>query len=112
MKVIKESRMQNGIEIYIEDWRENYPFYKTLSIAAYPVSKNTGKWGWIRGGEKFRLGLSSNFESDDQVYAIFEQLEKGEVKLEELYSHYYNGNKDKYYMGLIDCFSPEYNPEW
>lgn len=112
MKVIKESRMQNGIEIYIEDWRENYPFYKTLSITAYPVAKNTGKWGWIRGGEKFRLGLSRNFESDDQVYAIFEQLEKGEVKLEELYSHYCNGNKDKYYMGLIDCYSPEYNPEW
>ena len=111
MKVIKESKMPNGIKIYIEDWRENYPFYKTQSITAYPVARNTGKWRWVRSGKKFRLGLE-NFESDEQVYAIFERLEKGEIKLEELHKHYYWGNRDKYFMGLIDCFSPDYNPEW
>lgn len=112
MKVIKESKMPNGIEIKIEDWTKDYSCYDTLSIAAYPIAKNTGKWGWVRGGEKFRLGLSRNFESNDQVYTVFKQLENGEVKLEELHNHYGNCGKDKYYMGLINCFSPEYNPEW
>lgn len=112
MKVVKESKMLNGIEIQIEDWKSDYSCVDTLSIAAYPPARNTGKWGWVQGGKKFRLGLSRCFDNDEQVYSIFEQLENGKVKLEELHRHYGNCGKDKYYMGLIDCFSPEYNPEW
>lgn len=99
MKVIKRSKMPNGIGIQIEDWRENYSFIKTLEIACYPKAKNTSKSGWIQANKKFRLKLE-NFDDDKQVEKIFSQLETGEIKLESLSKHFSDGKKDEYYLGL------------
>ena len=46
MKVLKTGEMPNGTAIQLEDWREDYPtVWDTVSIGAYPIAKNTGKWG-------------------------------------------------------------------
>ena len=101
MKVIKRSKMPDGTKIQIEDWKEDYPgIFDVLTLAAYPKAKNTGKCQWTKKGEEFRLELSRELKTDEFVEELFEKLEKGEVKLEELDKHYWNGDKDRYYMGL------------
>ena len=101
MVVIERSFMPDGTKIQIEDWREDYPdIVNTISIAAYPKAKNTGKYQWTRKGEPFRLELSREFKTDEFVEELFDQLKNGKVQLETLDKHYYNGNKDRYYMGL------------
>lgn len=51
MKVIERATMPNGTEIQLEDWSdknaEKFPELYGLMIGAYPIAKNTGKYGWI-----------------------------------------------------------------
>lgn len=110
MKVIRKSNTPNGTNIQIEDWREKYPFIKTLEIAVYPKAKNTSKYGWVKNNEKFRLGLV-NFNSDEEVETIFEKLESGEIVLEELTEHFREGHKDKFYLGLVNTEEIEQEQE-
>ena len=100
MKVLERAKMPDGTDIQIEDWRENYGSQKTLTIAAYPLAKRQGRYGWVRLNEKFRLDLSRGFSSDREVMLIYKALQNGEITLEELHEHYWNGDKDRYYMGL------------
>lgn len=55
-KIIDEAVMLDGTRIQLEDWHtENSKKYPTLhgyTIGAYPVAKNTDKWGLIRTGKK------------------------------------------------------------
>lgn len=64
MKVIERATMPDGAEIYLEDWSdkntEQFPDLYGLTIVAYPIAKNTGKYGWIRSGESFRIHISQN----------------------------------------------------
>lgn len=100
MKVLERSVMPNGIKIQLEDWKEVYPnSTKTISIGAYPIAKNESYF--VKRNENFRLTLSRNFSSDDEVRIIFESLIGGFLTLEELSDHYRDGDKDRYYMGLI-----------
>jgi len=46
------------------------------------------------------LDLSRGFSSDREVMLIYKALQNGEITLEELHEHYWNGDKDRYYMGL------------
>lgn len=101
MKVIEKSQMPDGTYIQMEDWREDYPFFKTFDIGTYPKARNTSKSGFINNNKTFRLGLT-RFENDEQVEKIFNQLEKGEITLEDLSEHFENGHKDKFYLGLVD----------
>ena len=56
MKTIERATMPNGTTIYLEDWSdkntEQFPDLYGLMIGAYPIAKNTGKYGWIRSGEE------------------------------------------------------------
>ena len=101
-KILQKDVMPDGTNIQIEDWKEVYPFEKTVKIGAYPLAKNSGRHGWIQRNEKFRLELSRNFNSDKEVYSIYEALTNGSVKLEDLDDHYYHGDRDRFYLGLID----------
>ncbi len=110
MKIVRKSQMPNGTQIQIEDWRENYSFIKTFEIGTYPKAKNSSKSGYICSNETFRLTLT-RFENDEQVEKIFNQLEKGEIMLEELSEYFYNGHKDKFYLGLVDSEEIERDQE-
>ena len=101
MKIVKKSKMPDGTDIQIEDWKNVYSHIKTLSIATYPKAKNTSMSGFIERNKTFRLELSK-LENDEQVENIFNELEKGTISLEELSDYFYNGHKDMYYLGMVD----------
>lgn len=99
MTVLERTKMPDGTEIQLENWKEDLPhIFDTLSIGAYPKAKR-GRY-WIREDEPFRLDLARGFTSDDMVRETFSALELGAITLEELDEHYWNGNKDRYFMGL------------
>lgn len=101
MKVIKKSQMPDGTKIQIEEWKDNYTHNNTLTIGTYPIAKNTSTSGYIEKNKTFRLELS-NLKDDEQVESVFNQLEKGSISLEELCDYFYNGHKDKYYLGIVE----------
>ena len=98
-KILRKDTTPNGEKIQLEDWKEVYPtIEKTIKIAAYPVAKNGGYW--IHKGDTFRLELSRNFSTDREVIHTFIGLVSGELSLDDLTTHYWNTDKDLYYMGL------------
>ena len=106
MKVLEKFTMSNGVEVQLEDWHDkNTPGYPNLygfTIAAYPVALRSGKY-WITAGDKFRLQISHNpynGYTEGKVLADFEALKRGEKSLEDLSDHFYNGEKDKWYLGM------------
>ena len=108
MKVLTRDKMPDGTAIQIEDWGDIYPtIYSTITIAAYPIAKNTSKYRWIESGSLFRLGLW-NFTSDEQVMEIYDKLKSGELSLKDLACHFYNGKNDEWYLGMIDRLSNEW----
>ena len=64
MKIIERATIPDGTEILLEDWSdkntEQFPDLYGLTIGAYPIAKNTGKYGWIRSGVPFHLSISQN----------------------------------------------------
>lgn len=101
MKILQKGITPDGINIQIEDWKENYSCFNTLTIGTYPIAKNSNSI-WIKVGKTFRLDLNRLFNSDDEVYETFKNLEEGKVTLEELSKHFWNCEKDMYYLGMID----------
>lgn len=101
-KILEKAEMPDGTKIQIEDWKSVYPdVFETMSIAAYPKAKHD-KGTWIRRGETFRLDLAKGFKNDLVVMELFMDLIHGKKKLEDLDKHYWNGDKDRYVMGLTD----------
>ncbi len=107
MKVIERAVMPNGTEIQLEDWSDKntseYPDLYGLQISAYPIAKNTGKFRWIEGGKKFRISIPMNQYtgySNDDVKADYEALKSGKKRLEDLAAHFWNGEKDMWYLGM------------
>lgn len=107
MKILEKGTMPNGTEIQLEDWSEHntaeYPDLHGMTIGAYPTAKNTGKYRWVQGGKKFRLSISKNSYADysnEQVKADYENLKSGRKKLEDLAPHFWNGQKDMWYLGM------------
>lgn len=107
MKVIERAVMPNGTEIQLEDWSEHniedFPNLYGLQIGAYPAAKNTGKCRWIEGGQTFRLTIAMNEYADyanKDVRKDYKALKNGEKSLEELASHFWNGKKDMWYLGM------------
>lgn len=83
MKVLERAKTPDGIDIQLEDWSdgntEEYLDLYGLDIGAYPVAKNTGKWGWVRGGETFRLTIAQNKYigyTNEMVKADYEALSR------------------------------------
>lgn len=106
MKVIERATMPDGTKIQLEDWSdkntEQFPDLYGMQIGAYPIAKNTGKY-WIQGGQLFRLTISQNKYqnySNDDVRTDFEALKNGTKSLEDLATHFWNGKKDMWYLGM------------
>ena len=109
MKIIDKTTLQNGTEIQLEDWTEHdteshsYGF----QIGAYPIAKNTGKYRWVEGGKKFRITIASNVYMgyyNDDVVSDYQELKKGEKSLDDLAKHFWNGEKDMWYLGMeVEC---------
>lgn len=100
MKIIERATMPDGTEINLEDWSHNNT---GLTIAAYPVAKNSGAYDWVRKGVPFRISISQNKYTDysnDDVRADFEALKNGTKSLEDLAAHFWNGEKDMWYLGM------------
>lgn len=107
MKVIEKYILQDGTKIQLEDWHdynsEEYPDLYGYVIGSYPIAKNTGKYGLVRSRHSFRLSVSINKYSsyfDQDVKNDFESLKNGSKKLQDLSDHFWNGDKDKWYLGM------------
>ena len=72
MKVIERANIPDGTEIWLEDWSdkntEQFPDLYGLQIGAYPIAKNTGKYGWIRERRKVPY-----FNLTEQIYGLFQR---------------------------------------
>ena len=107
MKIIERATMPDGTEIQLEDRSDKntqqFSDLYGLTIAAYPIAKNTGKYGWIRSGETFRISISQNKYTgyfNEDVRADFEALKNGTKSLKDLAEHFWNGKKDMWYLGM------------
>ena len=99
-KIIDTAVMSDGTKIQLEDWHsensEEYPNLYGYTIAAYPVAKNSGRSGWTRLGEEFRVTICRN-----------EALKNGAKTLADLKEYFRYKTKDEYYLGLNDI-EPEF----
>ncbi len=107
VKIIERTAMPNGTEIHLEDWSMNntliFPNLFGLMIAAYPIAKNTEKYGWVRSGQTFCLTIPMNQYArytNDYVKSDFEALKNGEKSLEDLAAHFWYGEEDMWYLGM------------
>lgn len=113
-KIIDKAVLSDGTKIQLEDWHsensEKYPDLHGYTIGDYPIAKNTSRSGWIRKDETFRLGIArseyANY-TDDMVLADYEALKNGTKTLADLREHFWNREKDAFYLDLIDK-----EPEW
>jgi len=107
MKIVKESTLKDGTHIQLEDWSghntEDFPNLYGLTIGAYPIAQRTGEYGLVESGKRFRLTISfnpyQNYTNKD-VLEDFQALIDGEKSLQDLAEHFWNGEKDKYYLGM------------
>lgn len=108
MKIIKKDTTPSGVQIQLEDWSEHnteeYPDLYGMTIAAYPIARNSGSYGIIRSHEKFRLQISTNKYANygnADVSADYDKLASGEKSLQDLAPHFWNGKKDEWYLGMM-----------
>lgn len=108
-KIIDKAVLSDGTEIQLEDWHTKntkaYPDLHGYTIGAYPIAKNTSKCGLIKTGESFRLSIARNEYAkytDDMVLTDYEALKNGTKTLADLREHFWNREKDAFYLGLID----------
>lgn len=106
MKILEKAVMPNGTEIQLEDWKDDntsdYPNLYGLTIGAYPIVKNTPN-KWDKDIKKFRLTIAMNHHTgytNEDVKADFEALKNGIKFLEDLANHFWNGEKDMWYLGM------------
>lgn len=107
MKVVERAVMPNGTEIQLEDWTEHntedFPNLYGLQIGAYPIARHTRKYRLIEERDNFRLTIAMNKYSgysNIDVRTDFKALKTGEKSLEDLASHFWNGKKDMWYLGM------------
>ena len=101
MRIVLKGEMPDGTCLQLEDWSENMG-HPDFVIGAYPVSQNTGRWGWVKKGETFRMSLE--FRGDKgKAETVFLELQEGRSlgEYEELFWH----PKYKFYLGLSDTES-------
>ena len=107
MQILEKFVMPNGVHIQLEDWSEDnteaYPTLHGMTIGAYPVSKHTGRYGWIKRGQPFRLSIHMSTYAgytNEQVKKDYEAIKAGEKKLEDLAPHFWNLEQDMWYLGM------------
>ena len=100
-KILERAVTPDGINIQIEDWTEIYPdTYKAYNIGCYPVAKQTGRYGLIKKGDKFRCNIE-NFTDNAKVKEVFELLKSGEKTIYDFEKNIID-LKYRYYLGLLE----------
>lgn len=106
-KIIDKYTLPNGIKIQLEDWHEEntkeFPKLYGYTIGCYPIAKNSSIF--VLAGETFRLSVSRNEYcgyTDEMVLADYESLKNGTKTIPDLRKHFWYGDKDAFYLGLID----------
>lgn len=81
MKVLLKGKMQDGTDIQIEEWNENYKFIPYGStLASYPISKISLQGQFSpKANEKYRIGF--NFKSEEETKQAFDNLLTGKNNL-------------------------------
>lgn len=105
MRVIENGHLPDGVHVQLESWDEPS---SSLVIAAYPIAQRSAG-ACIRGGYPFRLHIGSNQYTgytDEMVLADYYALISGEKSLCDLSEHFYNGEKDKWYLGMDTDYKP------
>lgn len=105
MRIIDSGVLPNGVDIQLESWGENG---SSLMIAAYPMAQRTCGF-WIRGGERFRLQISNNpytGYTDEMVQSDYFSLLRGEKSLCDLSENFWNGERDKWCLGMDTGYIP------
>jgi alpha-galactosidase/6-phospho-beta-glucosidase family protein len=77
MKVLDKRIIKDGTKIQIEDWSEDYSFYKYgYTLASYPESKRTHKGQFApKEGKIYRFDFK--FNSFQEVQQAFNELLEG-----------------------------------
>ena len=111
MKLLERSQTPDGITIQLEDWTDkntpDCPDLYGIEIGAYPVAVRSSSTGWIRAGEQFRLSISENKYRDygaEDVRNDYEALKNGSKTIKDLAAYFYNGEKDKYLLGMPSMY--------
>ena len=98
LDIIRKATMPDGTPIQFEKWD-----VMDYVIGAYPKAKATGKYGFVRKNETFRLTMA-RFENLEEAAGLFDGLRAGLLKLTDdvIQEHYWYPQKDRYYMGLAE----------
>ena len=107
MKIVRRDTMPDGTHIQLEDWSEkNTPEYPNLYgyiIAAYPIAKRSSAYKLVLAGSPFLLDISHNpyngYEGN-KILSDYDALVSGKKSLADLRPHFWNDEKDAYYLGL------------
>lgn len=108
-EVIRRSKTPDGMDIVL--WESDFDLADNYSIMCYPVAQNTGSYGWVRRGETFCLTLD---RFNRNAIETFFNLEKGKVKIRELWKYFWYPDRDAFYLGMInhEKFTPEEWEKW
>lgn len=81
MIIVKKGFMPNNTPIRIEDWSENYSFYRPAStLTAYPTAESNLPGTWSpKMGNSFRLEMQ--FDSRKDAEQAFDDLISGKTVL-------------------------------
>ena len=106
MQIIDKSITPDGIEIELRDLSGEHklPDYNGMEIVFRTVAKKTfpSNKGWYaQKGKEFRscICYSKNYTSE-MLKADYEELKNGTKTLADLKSHFWNGWRDSYVLGL------------
>lgn len=106
LKVIERGTLPDGTAVQLESWGENG---HDLAIAAYPVAQRSSRSYYTAAGERFRLHIGSNpytGYTDEMVQADYVSLLAGEKSLYDLSERFWNGERDKWCLGMDTAYRP------
>ena len=97
MKILEKAVSASGVNIQLEEWENEY------LIGAYPIAQNSSKYKFIQKHEKFRLSIKTKNPLTD-----FDDLKTGKKDLKDFRRNFWNGEKDAWYLGLIEFGSDDW----
>lgn len=99
MRIVLKGEMPDGTCLQLEDWSDSFS-HQHYTVGAYPVAKNTGCWGWVKNGERFRLGI--DFGDYTEANKAYNALIESKASLADFRENFWNPTRDAFYLGLID----------
>lgn len=70
----------------LENWNDDYDFLEVFDrVVAYPISKKTVGYGYIKEGRKFRLSM--NFDNEQESQKALDNLVSGDKTFKDYVSH-------------------------